>query len=281
MKDVNELSENNIRVALSNLKFYIHFNLMPGAGYVKICGDMIKPICKVRKLGLMPYQQAWDYQNALAEKIARGDVPETLLLLEHPHTYTFGRGGQPGNLVWSDEQLQSRGISVLWVDRGGDITYHGPGQLVGYPLLCLAPIGWEGERLPQVDYVGYIRKLEAVLIETLAVFGLNAFRIDGNTGVWVAPQECTAPKKIASIGVKVDSRGISRHGFALNVDPDMAYWEGIIPCGLQEVKMTSIAEMLVEAPGLEKVQNALIHCFADIFKRKLTIEKNVKEALPD
>src|SRR5512139_2458833 len=117
-------------------------------------------ICEVMRLGLVPYLEAWEYQNRLAEAIGRGRRPPTLLLLEHPHTYTFGRRGHPENLLWDAAELKRRGVSVYWVDRGGDVTYHGPGQLVGYPLLPLAPAGLHADpghdpHLPQADYIGY------------------------------------------------------------------------------------------------------------------------------
>ncbi len=236
----------------------------------------MKTICKVQKLGLIPYQQAWDMQNALAAKIASGEQPETLLLLEHPHTYTFGRRGKAEHLLWSEKQRQSNGVTVLWVDRGGDVTYHGPGQLVGYPLLRLASIGWQGDRLPSADYVGYIRKLEKVLIATLANFDIHAFRIEGKTGVWVNPKGGVDLMKIASIGVKVDSKGISRHGFALNVDPDMFFWEGIVPCGLERVEMVSMADILLKNVKIDQVQRALVKCFGDIFHFKMRLDEGLK-----
>ena len=225
--------------------------------------------CEVQRLGLMPYQQAWDLQNALAEKIAVGEQPETLLLLEHPHTYTFGRRGKEENLLWTENQLQSRGVDVVWVDRGGDITYHGPGQLVGYPLLQLAPIGWQGSRLPQADYVGYIRTLEKVLIATLSVFGITGFRAEGKTGVWVHPKDGIDLKKIASIGVKVDSKGVTRHGFALNVDTDMSFWAGIIPCGLDGVGMTSMSDQLSMLVDMDAVLDVLVEQFGAAFHKEM------------
>ncbi len=231
--------------------------------------------CGLQHLGLVPYQQAWDYQHDMAEKIAQGERDEALLLLEHTHTYTLGRRGQSENLLWSEAVLTQKGIDVLWVDRGGDITYHGPGQIVGYPLLRLAPIGWEGDRLPEVDYVGYIRKLELVLIRALAEFGLEAFRVAGKTGVWVQePTNESRPRKIASIGVKVDARGISRHGFALNVNPDMAYWEGIVPCGLDQVEMTSLA--LIKNDQIQKgaVLSSIECSFEAVFDRILVPEQS-------
>jgi lipoyl(octanoyl) transferase len=237
----------------------------------------MKKICNVEKLGLIPYQQAWDRQNTLAEKIALGDHPQSLLLLQHPHTYTLGRRGQLDHLLWSEQQLASNGVSVLWVDRGGDITYHGPGQLVGYPLLRLAPIGWQGDRLPGADYVGYLRNLETVIINTLANFGVSGFRVDGKTGVWVSPKDGDDIKKIASIGVKVDSKGVSRHGFALNISPDMSFWEGIVPCGLAGVEMVSMADLLSYQVAIDHVQNVLVDHFGQTFDLKMVFDEERKD----
>lgn len=230
-------------------------------------------VCHVLRLGKMEYTQAWRLQDRLAGEIASGHRPPALLLLEHPHTYTFGRRGQIENLLWDETELVRRGISVHWVDRGGDVTYHGPGQLVGYPLLPLGiPKFSDGAaRLPQADYVGYLRKLEQTLIEAIAQFGLATQRVEGKTGVWVngaqdqgfgSPER---PLKIASIGVKVDGRGVSRHGFALNVNPDMSYWEGIIACGLVDDAMTSLADWLFPVPSMEAVIQATLNGFGRIF----------------
>ncbi|MGE5123339.1 MAG: lipoyl(octanoyl) transferase LipB, partial [Acidobacteriaceae bacterium] len=222
-------------------------------------------ICQVRQLGLMPYQQAWDLQNQLAAQVASGELPATLLLLEHPHTITFGRSGKAANLLWSPEVLDQRGVQVFWVDRGGDVTYHGPGQLVGYPLLqlnasnLLIPPGTDGAAIPRADYIAYLRQLEEVLILALEQFGLPAGRLKNLTGVWVNRA------KIAAIGVKVDARGITRHGFALNVDPDMSYWESIIGCGLGGYTPASMADLLTNPPEMSQVRRAVISAFEAVF----------------
>lgn len=222
--------------------------------------------CHVRCLGLVPYQQAWDMQVQLADQIAAGEIPATLLLLEHPHTFTFGRRGQAANLLWSESELKRRGVEVYWVDRGGDVTYHGPGQLVGYPLMPLDINGLvistqsDPSNLPRVDYIGYLRKLEQVLIQVLHQFGVKAERINNLTGVWVNGS------KIAAIGVKVDSHGITRHGFALNVAPDMSYWDGIIGCGLSSYSVTSLAVLQSNPPSMQQVVQALLTAFEDVFE---------------
>jgi lipoate-protein ligase B len=239
----------------------------------------MKPECMVLNLGLIDYETAWGLQRELATQIAEGARPPTLLLLEHPHTYTFGRRGRAGNLLWDETELAQRDASVHWVDRGGDVTYHGPGQLVGYPLMPLAPGGLlagSNGRLPQADFVGYLRSLESVLIRALASLGLASGQIDGLTGVWVQPdvlsrcRHCPPdqrqrPAKIASIGVKVDVRGISRHGFALNVDPDMGYWEGIVACGLADYPAVRLADLVLQPPVMDDVIEAVITAFGDEF----------------
>ncbi len=223
-------------------------------------------VCHVRCLGLVSYQQAWDLQAELAGKITAGEIPPTLLLLEHPHTYTFGRRGQSANLLWNGPELKKRGIEVYWVDRGGDVTYHGPGQLVGYPLIPLPVNGLikpdqaSCTSLPQADYIGYLRKLEQVLIHALSDFGVQAQTIKNLTGVWVNGA------KVAAIGVKVDSHGITRHGFALNVDPDMTYWDGIIACGLEGFHVTSLANLLSEPPSMQQVIQAVVSAFENLFE---------------
>jgi lipoyl(octanoyl) transferase len=229
--------------------------------------------CSVQRLGQVPYPLAWDYQNELAAEIAKGQRQDTLLLLEHPHTYTLGRGGQSENLLWPDEVLKEKGVDVLWVDRGGDITYHGPGQIVGYPILRLAPIGWDADHLPQADYVGYIRKLEDVLIATLAQFHITGQKVIGKSGVWVRPHPDDKLMKIASIGVKVDVRGVSRHGFALNIDPDMDFWQGIIPCGLRQVEMTSMAQLIPGFDHKEAVFSAVARHFGQVFGLEMLQEE--------
>ncbi len=244
---------------------------------------MADEICAVHRLGIVPYEQAWQLQERLALEIARNERPPTLLLLEHPHTFTFGSRGQRSNLLWDDDECRRRDVQVHWVDRGGDITYHGPGQLVGYPLLPLGrgvlpqdPTSGP-RRLPRTDYVGYLRSLEQVLIATLDRLGVAGEQIAGLTGVWVrqTPAHClpasggTTPAKIAALGVKVDARGITRHGFALNVDPDMRYWDGIIPCGLEEANPTSLARLLEPTPEIVVVADAVEAAFSVQFGFRL------------
>ncbi len=233
--------------------------------------------CLVRRLGLVPYDEAWALQERLALAVAEGEQPPTLLLLEHPHTYTFGRRGDAQNMLWDEAEADRRGVSIRWVDRGGDVTYHGPGQLVGYPLFPLGAFQTEAGKPPAADYVGYVRKLETALILALAHLGLAGGTIPGLTGVWIQPDVASrcvrcdprykkAPAKIASIGVKVDARGISRHGFALNVDPDMTYWDGIIACGLKGVQMVSLADLLDPVPEMDRVMDEVVRSIGEVFE---------------
>jgi lipoate-protein ligase B len=236
-------------------------------------------------LGLMEYKTAWHLQDEYAREIAAGKRAPTLLLVEHPHVYTFGRRGKQENLLWGESQLKDKGIDIHWVDRGGDVTYHGPGQLVGYPLIPLTPIvlsqgagdrGQGNGRIPDADYVGYVRNLEKVIITALANLGLAAGQRPGLTGVWIQadvhsrcprckPEDRKKPAKIAAIGVKVDSRGVSRHGFALNVNPDMDYWDGIIACGLQDEPVVSLADLLAEPPCMGRVKKEVVAAFEEVF----------------
>ena len=228
-------------------------------------------------LGLIEYERAWKLQDEYAAEIAEGKRPPTLLLLEHPHVYTFGRKGHVENLLWDEEQLKQKGISTHWVDRGGDVTYHGPGQLVGYPLLPLGKVSTDN-KLPDADYVGYVRKLEKMLIVAMAHFGIATGQRSGLTGVWIQadvhsrcprckPEDKQKPAKLAAIGVKVDVHGISRHGFALNVNPEMEYWDGIIACGLSE-PVVSLADLLPSVPSMESVKAVVTTAFREIFEEK-------------
>ena len=207
-------------------------------------------ICHVCDLGLLEYQQAWDLQNKFAAEIARSERPDTLLLLEHPHTYTFGRRGKPENLLWDEKKLAENGVAVHWVDRGGDVTYHGPGQIVVYPILDLNNYFLDVHR--------YLRSIEEVIIQTLVKFGISAGREKEMTGVWVQGE------KIAAIGVKV-SRWVTMHGFALNVNTDLEKFNRIIPCGIFHKGVTSMQKILGQVLPFQSVQEALVYSFANVF----------------
>ena len=230
----------------------------------------------IEDLGLVDYESAWKLQGAYADEIAAGVRPPTLLLLEHPHVYTFGRRGQAENLLWNETELKDKNVAVHWVDRGGDVTYHGPGQLVGYPLLPLPPLPMGEGAGVREDYVGYIRKLEQTLIVALARLGVAAGQRPGKTGVWIQadawsrcprcrPEDKQKPAKLAAIGVKVDARGVTRHGFALNVNPDMSYWDGIIACGLANEPVAALSDLFDPVPQMNRVKQEVTIAFGEVF----------------
>jgi len=232
--------------------------------------------CDIFRLGTLDFASSRAIQAELASEIGAGKRGPALILLEHPHTFTFGRRGKPENLLWDKHKLANRGIEVHWTDRGGDATYHGPGQLVGYPVLPLGRLKVDG-RLPKGDFVGYLRDLENTLIRAIVGLGLASGQRKGHTGVWVQPDVASrckncppaarkVPSKLASIGVRVTAEGVSQHGFALNVAPDMQYWEGIVACDLPETPMVSLADLLEQAPTMEQVTEAIVTEFGKTFQ---------------
>jgi lipoyl(octanoyl) transferase len=206
----------------------------------------------IRRLGLVPYEQGVALQADLVERRRRGAVADTLLLLEHPHVITLGvrTHRDRAHVIATTEHLAARGVTVQESGRGGDVTYHGPGQLVGYPIIELPP-----ERR---DLHRYVRDLEESLIGAIRRFGIEAGRVSGRTGVWVGDE------KIAAIGVRI-SRWVTSHGFALNVTTDLGYFDLIIPCGISDRGVTSMERLLGVAPGLENVQDAVVDAFSDVF----------------
>jgi lipoyl(octanoyl) transferase len=204
--------------------------------------------CSWRDLGRMDYAEAFDLQRSLVEQRKRGEIPDQFLLVEHPHTITLGRNGHMENLLACEDVLRRAGVAFHPTDRGGDITYHGPGQIVGYPIMDLR----EWKR----DVVAYVRAIEQVNIDTLADFGIPAGRVQGMTGVWVDGA------KIAAIGVHI-SRWITSHGFALNVTADLSYFQYIVPCGLGK-PVTSTAA-LGNTAGREHVIERLVFHFGRVF----------------
>jgi lipoyl(octanoyl) transferase len=219
----------------------------------------MKPICEVIRAGRIPYQQAWDWQNRLADQRGRGEIVDTLVLLQHPHTYTLGTSGHDENLLLSEDELNQRGIEVFRVDRGGDITYHGPGQLVGYPIIQLPRAG---DRL-RTDVAGYMRGLETVIMRTLADYGIAGKPIPGQTGVWVDTP--TGEAKICAMGVRVNVKAVTKHGFALNLNTDLRYFDGIIPCGIPDKGVTSLAALLGTNVDEEEAARRVIKHFGDVF----------------
>jgi lipoate-protein ligase B len=205
-------------------------------------------LCEFRDLGLLPYADALSMQKNLADQRKRGEIPDQLLIVEHPHTITLGRNGHLDNLLASPEVLARSGISFHHTDRGGDITYHGPGQIVGYPIFDLRD--WKR------DVVAYVRAIEQAIIDTLLDFDIPSERVPGCTGVWVQG------RKIAAIGVHI-GRWVTTHGFALNHSTDLSYFQYIVPCGLTK-PVTSMREVGCTAPRAD-VTSALAHHFEQLF----------------
>ncbi len=201
-------------------------------------------------LGLIDYKQAWDLQYETFAKRLKDETEDTLFLLQHPHTYTLGKVAGKENLLLNDEQLKELGISVHEIDRGGDITYHGPGQIVGYPIIKLS--NWKE------DTHAYLRALEEVIIKTCDEYGLRSFRNSKYTGVWVGN------RKIAAIGVRI-SRWVTMHGFAFNVNTDLSYFGGIIPCGIKDKDVTSLQSELGKEINLNGVNMKLVSNFEKVF----------------
>jgi lipoyl(octanoyl) transferase len=207
--------------------------------------------CRIIHAGRMDYMDAWEWQRVLVRQRSAGAIGDTLLLLEHPHTYTLGRSTKDGHLLITTEQLGEQGIALVESDRGGDITYHGPGQVVGYPILKLSQHGG--------DLLRYLRMLEETLIVALASYGVGAGRIAGLTGVWVGDA------KIAAIGVKLSASGVTQHGFALNVATDMRYFQQIIPCGIADKDVTSLERLLGSTPPHAEVEQRVAAAFGTVF----------------
>ena len=216
-----------------------------------ISGAQVKRgVCQVVRLGQVDYLHTWQLQKDLLAARHEGLVPDTLLLLEHPHTYTNGLRGQDDNMLLGSEALARLDARYYRVDRGGDVTYHGPGQLVGYPILDL--------RQWRQDVHAYMRSLEQVIIDTLAEYGIASGRVAGCTGVWVGNE------KIAALGVRI-SHWITCHGFALNINTDLSYFGHIIPCGLVGKGVTSMAKLLGHPPEPEEVIGRLLEHFGEEF----------------
>lgn len=216
---------------------------------------------KARWLGRIRWRDAFALQTELAAARAQGDIDDTVLLLEHDAVYTLGRRATDEEILLDEDALRLQGIEVEHADRGGRVTYHGPGQLVGYPIVDLGPTG---------DLVAYVRRLETVLIETCATYGVTASAVEGVTGAWVGND------KIGQIGVHV-SRGITTHGFALNVDPELRAFTGIIPCGITDKGVTSIAA-LTAAPPLRDVATTAATILARELKLDLVWEREPAHA---
>jgi lipoate-protein ligase B len=217
-------------------------------------------VCELRDLGRVRYADAFALQQQFVERRKRGEIPDQLLIVEHSHVVTMGRNGHDENLLAAPELLDRAGVEFHRTDRGGDVTYHGPGQIVGYPILDLR----EWKR----DVVAYVRALEQVLIDALAEFGIAAGREAGATGVW------TARGKIAAIGVHI-SRWVTSHGFALNLDTDLSYFRYIVPCGLTK-PVTSMQALGCQAHR-DQVVAAIARSFARVFDREMEKYREVEK----
>ena len=206
-------------------------------------------------LGSTPYREAWDLQAELVGAVRDGRAPDTLLLLEHPHVFTMGRAATADHLLWDAGERARRGVDVVWADRGGEATYHGPGQLVGYPILDLTHFG--------ITIPEYLQKLERSLIEYMAEVGIHAEPgAPGLTGVWAKGE------KVAAVGIKLN-RPVVSHGFALNLTTDLGFFDGIIPCGHVEKRPTSVAALTGEHVDVDAAARAYATHFERVFGAEL------------
>jgi lipoyl(octanoyl) transferase len=215
-------------------------------------------------LGLIDYKDAWDLQKSVHQLRYENKIDDVLFLLEHPHTYTLGKTADKENLVGDKKYLDENKIAVYDIDRGGDITYHGPGQIVGYPIISLT--NW------QQDTHKYLRAIEDVLIKVCAEYNLQGSRVDKYTGVWLDD------RKICAIGIKV-SRWITMHGFAFNVNTDLNLFNGIIPCGISDKDVTSLNRELKKDVSLNEVKEKIIHHFDNVFNYDQIEFKSKEEIL--
>jgi lipoyl(octanoyl) transferase len=197
----------------------------------------------------VPYLQAWDLQRTLHERRVRGEIPDTCLMLEHPPVYTAGK--RTGEL---DRPVGDPGAPVIDVDRGGKITWHGPGQLVGYPIVKLSE---------PVDVIAYVRAIEEALIRVCADFGTQATRVDGRSGVWFTGSDGAPDRKVGAIGIRV-SRGVTMHGFALNCDCDLSWYDRIVPCGIRDATVTMLSAESGRAVTVADALDAAEHHLADV-----------------
>ncbi|WP_299443363.1 lipoyl(octanoyl) transferase LipB [uncultured Aquimarina sp.] len=230
---------------------------------------------ELQELGLKDFKETWEYQEELFKGIldtkiknrredANLDTSNYFLFVEHPHVYTLGKSGDISNLLLNEEQLQQKGATFYKINRGGDITYHGPGQIVGYPILDLDNFF--------TDIHKYLRFLEEMIIFTLAEYGIKGVRSDGETGVWLDVGTPFA-RKICAMGVRA-SRWVTMHGFAFNVNADLGYFDNIIPCGINDKAVTSLnVELGVEKVNIEEVKEKLLKHFKNLFEAEMIQQK--------
>jgi lipoate-protein ligase B len=206
--------------------------------------------CVVYRLGVVDYGRAYKLQRSLHRKRMNAEIPDTLLLLEHPSTLTIGRSGSMENILVSKEKLADEGIALFFIERGGDVTFHGPGQIVGYPIMDLSSRGKDIQR--------YVRDIEEVLIRTLKDFSIPAARDESHAGVWVENEE------IAAIGLSI-RKWVSMHGFALNVNPNLEHFSYINPCGFPDRRATSISRLLGHEVAMDEVADRVLAHFSGVF----------------
>jgi lipoyl(octanoyl) transferase len=225
-------------------------------------------------LGYRRYQPVWDYQEALLKQNVdiksaqrngdyRADTRHRLLLVEHPPVYTLGKSGKVEHILISEQDMRERGIDYFHINRGGDITFHGPQQLVGYPILDLEKF--------RTDLGWYLRSLEEVIIRIMADYGLKGDRSAGETGVWLDPDQPAKARKICAMGIKC-SRWITMHGFAFNVNTDLDYFRHIVPCGIHDKQVTSLQQELGREITMDEIKTKFLHYFAEVFDVVLTEE---------
>ncbi len=222
-----------------------------------------------KDLGLISYKECWEKQELLHKSIVDIKLqnrqqerqlltPNYLLFCEHPHVYTLGKSGKMDHLLLNNEELSDRKIEFFKINRGGDITYHGPGQVVGYPIIDLNNY--------YTDLGKYLRTLEEVIIQTIAYYGIKGYRIDKATGVWVG--EPARPRKICAMGIRA-SRWVTMHGWALNANADLGFFKNIIPCGIEDKGVTSISNETGKAIDIEELKSILLNKFLELFKFEL------------
>ncbi|MBS4035569.1 MAG: lipoyl(octanoyl) transferase LipB [Ignavibacterium sp.] len=213
--------------------------------------DVNNKILSYADLGFIDYKEAWDLQYKIHSSRVRGNVKDHFLLLEHPNTYTLGKTADKSNLIENEEYLKEKNISVYDIDRGGDITYHGPGQIVGYPIINLND--WKQ------DTHKYLRALEEIIIRVCLEFGLIGKRDPEYTGVWIED------RKIAAIGIKV-SRWVTMHGFAFNINTDLSLFNGIIPCGISDKAVTSLSKEINKTVEIDFIKSLILKHFIEVFE---------------
>jgi lipoyl(octanoyl) transferase len=233
------------------------------------------------QLGRISYAEGLRVQSELIAARKAGSIGDTLVLLEHPPVLTLGRNARRENILLSDEILASKGVEIHEVNRGGDVTYHGPGQLVGYPIVDLRG-DLPGKKGPHLGPVDFVRLLEEAIIRTCRNFGVQAQRICGRTGVWTLAGGSILEKKVAAIGVHV-SQGVTSHGFALNVTTDLRDFDWIVPCGITDRVATSleleVADPPALAPTMENARNSISRNFGTVFERQMIFAESLESIL--